>query len=103
MVKYTKIYLIYCGKYIIVYKFLDWLSEHNSVHYYYGGIPMGEREKQYSGIISYRKLFELMEEKKIKSVNWMVIFSGFSVGLSVRECLSYCSLAVKKHYDHGQS
>lgn len=27
---------------------------------------MGEREKQYSGIISYRKLFELMEEKKIK-------------------------------------
>ena len=27
---------------------------------------MGEREKQYSGIISYRKLFELMEEKKNK-------------------------------------
>ena len=27
---------------------------------------MGEREKQYSGIISYRKLFELMEKKQIK-------------------------------------
>lgn len=27
---------------------------------------MAEREKQYSGRISYKKLFELMEEKKIK-------------------------------------
>lgn len=27
---------------------------------------MGEREKQYSGKISYKKLFNLMEEKKIK-------------------------------------
>lgn len=27
---------------------------------------MGEREKQYSGSISYNKLFELMEEKNIK-------------------------------------
>ena len=27
---------------------------------------MGEREKQYSGIISYRKLFQLMEQKNIK-------------------------------------
>ena len=27
---------------------------------------MGEREKQYSGMISYKKLFELMEQKKIK-------------------------------------
>ena len=27
---------------------------------------MGEREKQYSGSISYRKLFELMEKKQIK-------------------------------------
>ena len=27
---------------------------------------MAEREKQYSGTISYKKLFELMEEKKIK-------------------------------------
>ena len=27
---------------------------------------MGEREKQYSGTISYRKLFELMEKKEIK-------------------------------------
>ena len=27
---------------------------------------MGEREKQYSGTISYKKLFELMEEKNIK-------------------------------------
>lgn len=27
---------------------------------------MGEREKQYSGSISYRKLFEVMEEKGIK-------------------------------------
>lgn len=27
---------------------------------------MGEREKQYKGTISYKKLFELMEEKGIK-------------------------------------
>ena len=27
---------------------------------------MGEREKQYSGMISYKKLFELMEQKNIK-------------------------------------
>lgn len=27
---------------------------------------MGEREKQYSGTISYNKLFNLMEQKKIK-------------------------------------
>ena len=27
---------------------------------------MGEREKQYSGTISYKKLFDLMEEKNIK-------------------------------------
>jgi len=27
---------------------------------------MGEREKQYSGVISYHKLFELMEKKQIK-------------------------------------
>ena len=27
---------------------------------------MGEREKQYSGMISYKKLFELMEQRKIK-------------------------------------
>ncbi len=27
---------------------------------------MGEREKQYKGAISYKKLFELMEQKKIK-------------------------------------
>lgn len=27
---------------------------------------MAEREKQYKGSISYRKLFELMEQKKIK-------------------------------------
>lgn len=27
---------------------------------------MGEREKQYSGKISYKKLFDLMEEKHIK-------------------------------------
>lgn len=27
---------------------------------------MGEREKQYSGMISYRKLFKLMEQKNIK-------------------------------------
>ena len=27
---------------------------------------MGEREKQYSGKISYKKLFDLMEEKNIK-------------------------------------
>lgn len=27
---------------------------------------MGEREKQYSGSISYKKLFSLMEEKNIK-------------------------------------
>ena len=27
---------------------------------------MGEREKQYSGKISYRKLFNLMKEKDIK-------------------------------------
>lgn len=27
---------------------------------------MGEREKQYTGSISYRKLFELMETKNIK-------------------------------------
>ena len=27
---------------------------------------MGEREKQYSGMISYRKLFQLMEQKNIK-------------------------------------
>ena len=27
---------------------------------------MGEREKQYSGMISYRKLFELMEQRNIK-------------------------------------
>lgn len=27
---------------------------------------MGEREKQYSGTISYNKLFNLMEEKNIK-------------------------------------
>lgn len=27
---------------------------------------MSEREKQYSGSISYRKLFELMEKKQIK-------------------------------------
>ena len=27
---------------------------------------MGEREKQYSGSISYKKLFQLMEEKGIK-------------------------------------
>lgn len=27
---------------------------------------MGEREKQYKGLISYKKLFELMEQKGIK-------------------------------------
>lgn len=27
---------------------------------------MGEREKQYSGMISYQKLFELMEKRQIK-------------------------------------
>ena len=27
---------------------------------------MGEREKQYSGMISYKKLFELMEQQNIK-------------------------------------
>lgn len=27
---------------------------------------MGEREKQYTGLISYKKLFELMEQKGIK-------------------------------------
>ena len=27
---------------------------------------MGEREKQYNGTISYKKLFQLMEEKNIK-------------------------------------
>lgn len=27
---------------------------------------MGEREKQYTGSISYRKLFELMEQKNVK-------------------------------------
>lgn len=27
---------------------------------------MGEREKQYNGSISYKKLFELMEQKNIK-------------------------------------
>lgn len=27
---------------------------------------MGEREKQYNGMISYKKLFELMEQKNIK-------------------------------------
>ncbi len=27
---------------------------------------MGEREKQYNGSISYKKLFDLMEQKKIK-------------------------------------
>ena len=27
---------------------------------------MGEREKQYTGTISYKKLFELMEQRKIK-------------------------------------
>lgn len=27
---------------------------------------MGEREKQYTGAISYKKLFDLMEEKNIK-------------------------------------
>ena len=29
---------------------------------------MGEREKQYSGTISYRKLFELMDKKNIKKM-----------------------------------
>lgn len=52
---------------------------HNSVHLFvidfsntivYNTIAevyyMGEREKQYSGMISYKKLFELMDQKNIK-------------------------------------
>ena len=66
MVKYTKIYLLSCNKYTMVYIFSHWLVEHNSVQYYRGGVFMGEREKQYTGTISYKKLFELMEQRNIK-------------------------------------
>ncbi len=40
----------------------------NTLVYYIciGGEGMGEREKQYTGTISYKKLFSLMEEKGIK-------------------------------------
>ena len=30
---------------------------------------MGEREKQYSGLISYQKLFEMMELRKVKKID----------------------------------
>ena len=56
---------------------------HNSVQYFFIDLSntivyniiaevfhMGEREKQYSGTISYRKLFELMDKKNIKKRAW---------------------------------
>lgn len=63
----TKIYLFPCRKYTIVYNSFRVDFQNTIVYNIIAEVSyMGEREKQYSGMISYRKLFELMEQKNIK-------------------------------------
>ena len=46
---------------------------------------MGEREKQYSGTISYKKLFDLMEKKNIKKYDSIIIDEAQDFDIKKRE------------------